>query len=352
LIQDGAGDALEHRGSVTVGVRSAALAADPTASMTEIAHEFFHAWNLVAIHPDDYGELSFRPLHPTTGLWWGEGVTMHYADVLPRRAGLRGGEPSRLVHLQHLLENYYASSWSGRVSPAAASAAFGKSPVDDPNASGGYYVQGQLLAIALDAAIRDSSRDARGLDDAMRALFAQSATGHGFTDAGLVATIDSTCRCRLDGVFASQVRGGALIDLSDALRRIGLRAIVDTVPSADSAGRALPDLRLAIDFTRAAPPLRALVWNATTPWAIGGLSTGDELSAINGHAIANFGDLQRELHMLHVGDRAGVDVRRNGTLFHFDVHVTGYGVPRVRFVDVANVSAAQLARREQWMVGR
>ena len=115
LVEDGAGDALEHRASVTIGIRSADLGRNPRASLPELAHEFFHIWNLVAIHPDDYGTLSYQRPRRTAGLWWGEGVTLYYADALPRRAGLVDTSRSRLDHLAGILSDYYAAPWSTRV---------------------------------------------------------------------------------------------------------------------------------------------------------------------------------------------------------------------------------------------
>ncbi len=223
LVQDGAGGALEHGASVTIGIPSAALARDARASLTELAHEFFHTWNLVAIHPDHYGELSYEPPRRTTGLWWGEGVTMHYADVLARRAGLGDGKRSRLDHLADVLKSYYAAAWSGRVSPERASLAVGDSPLTHPDATGAYYLQGELLGEEIDALVRDATHDARGLDDVMRALFGRSVGGEGFTSATLEAVIDSVCGCRLDQMFALQVRGSALIDLAPVVERLGLK---------------------------------------------------------------------------------------------------------------------------------
>src|SRR5439155_644245 len=51
LLEDGAYGALEHRSSVTLGAPSADLARDPTGLLMEIAHEYFHTWNLMRIHP-------------------------------------------------------------------------------------------------------------------------------------------------------------------------------------------------------------------------------------------------------------------------------------------------------------
>jgi predicted metalloprotease with PDZ domain len=351
LIQDGAGGALEHAAAVTIGIPSAALARDPRASLTELAHEFFHTWNLVAIHPDHYGELSYQPPGRTTGLWWGEGVTMHYADVLPRRAGLVDASRSRLDHLADVLKSYYAAAWSGRVSPERASLAFGDSPLANPDATGAYYLQGQLLGEEIDAVVRDATHDARGLDDVMGALFRQSAAGQGFTSASLEAVIDSVCGCRLDQVFATQVRGGALIDVGPVIERLGLKLNVDTVPAVDSARVPVPDLRLGMDFTRPGPPLRLVVSNPASAWSRAGLRTGDDLLAIGGRAVHSLGDLRRELAALRIGDTAVVEIERAGAGQRVRVGVTGYSEPRIRFSDAPEVSPTARTRRARWLDG-
>ena len=350
-IVDGAQDALEHRASVTVGIPSVQLARDPHAFITEIAHEFFHSWNLVAIHPDRYGELSYRKTTPTTGLWWGEGVTLYYANTLTRRAGVADTGQSRLDRLRSLLRSSYASWWSGRVSPEQASLAFGASLIENPNASGSYYTQGELLGTELDALIRDSTNDTRTLDDVMRAMFTRSVPGRGYTSAELEAVVDSVCGCRLDAVFANQIRGHAPIDVNPALRRVGLQAVVDTIEAVNEQGVPSADLRISIDFSREGPPLRIVIANAASAWLRAGLRTGDELISIDGAPVASFAELRRILSGLRVGQRVTVNVRRNGRPIALTAPVTGYSVPRVRFVDVDSVTATQRARRERWLAG-
>ena len=351
LLQDGASDALEHRGSVTLGISSAALALKPRASLTELAHEFFHTWNLIAIHPDRYGKLSYQLPARTTGLWWGEGVTLYYADALPRRAGLADSRVSRLDHLAQILGNYYAARWNTQVSPERASLAFGDSPITHPDATGGYYVQGELLGHELEALLRDSTQDVRGLDDVMRALFSESKGGAGFTSAGLERVADSVCRCRLAKVFGSQVRGASLIDMTPVVARLGLRLMIDSISAVDSAGAALPDLRLGVDFTQTSGPLRLVVRNPASVWSLHGLRTGDALTTMNGTPIATFVDLQRMLNGLRMGDTVTVDVRRYGRSVRVSVPVAVYLLPRVRFVEIANSTANQRARRVRWLAG-
>jgi predicted metalloprotease with PDZ domain len=350
LIQDGAGDALEHRTSVTLGVQSSALARDPRASLQEMAHEFFHTWNLVTIHPDNYLELRYQAPRRTTGLWWGEGVTLYYADALPRRAGLRDTTASRLDHLADLLRYYYGS-WIARVPPERASLAFEDSPISNPDASGGYYAQGELLGGEIDALLRDSTHEARGIDDIMRALYRQSTNGRGYTSATLEAVADSVCGCRLHQLFATQVRGNTLIDAAPIVARLGLTLVVDTVAAVDSAGAPLPDRRLGLYIAEDQAPLFLVVNNPGTAWRGAGLRTGDQLVALNDRAIGGYDDLHGALQALRIGDTALVDIRRGGVLMRIRAPATGYARPRVRFVDTPNVTPEQRARRMRWLAG-
>ncbi len=215
--------------------------------------EFFHTWNLVAIHPAGYNDLSYRPPTRTPGLWIGEGITLYYADALPRRAGLARESNSRLEHFQTLVQRYVGSPISVHVSPERASLAFGDSPRTNLDAAASYYLQGELLGDVIDALVRDSTHDRRGLDDVMRALYRRSQLpGYlGFTSRDFELAVDSTCGCTAAALFDNVVRGSAPIDPAPVAARLGLQLIIDSVAAADSAGRPLPDLRLSLEFGRA-----------------------------------------------------------------------------------------------------
>ena len=359
LIEDGAGDALEHRASVTVGVDAARLGRDPNASMFEIAHEFFHTWNLVAIRPFGYNELSYRAPRRTPSLWIGEGITLYYADLLRRRAGIADTGTTRLDHLTRLLERYFASVPLQRVSPTRASLAFGDSPADNPDATGGYYLQGELLGNVLEALVRDSTRDAHGLDDVMRAMFERSLTNasqrlHGYTPEDFQSVAESVCRCRLGDFLARQVRGTGPIDLRPALARLGLQLVIDSVPATDSAGRPLPDRRLFIDLPDSSPA--RLVVRDFTPWAKAGLRTGDLLRSIDGEPVHSFADFQRALGRLGTPDSAApsvvvVEIERGGRAMSVRVPVEGYRRPIVRVIDAPTVTPLERSRRAAWLEG-
>ena len=106
LFQDGAYGALEHRNSVTIGAPSKDLGSDPHALLMETAHEFFHTWNLMAMRPSEYRDVDYRTQSPVSTLWFSEGLTMFYADLLLRRAGMQLHDSTRIAHLERLMSSY------------------------------------------------------------------------------------------------------------------------------------------------------------------------------------------------------------------------------------------------------
>ena len=95
LFQDGAYGGLEHRNSVTLGAPSADLARDPKWLLAETAHEYIHTWNLMRIHPAEYGDVDYRTQPRTRGLWWSEGLTMFSREPWRTCAGATFSRSSR-----------------------------------------------------------------------------------------------------------------------------------------------------------------------------------------------------------------------------------------------------------------
>src|SRR5689334_13733634 len=244
LLEDGAYGALEHRNSVTIGMPSRDLANNPRAYLFELAHEFFHAWNLMRLYPEGRGVLSVDPPAHSTGLWLSEGFTIYYAEALTRRAGFPDDNMARKDLLARQLEIYYERPGNTRISPEVASAR----AVDTTGINGdyepNYYVQGRLVATALDLILRDSTHGAKGIDDFMRAMYDRFAMKRGFTTNDVEHTANDVCRCNLDRFFDDHVRNARPLEFTPYLKTIGLAIKVDTIAVIDTAGSALPDMRI------------------------------------------------------------------------------------------------------------
>lgn len=349
LIQDGAYGALEHANSVTLGMPSADLARDPRAYLGELAHEFFHSWNLVRLYPEGRGHLSERAPEHATGLWVSEGVTTLYADILTRRAGFPDDGRPRSDWLARELEIYYESPGNFVISPEVASAR----AVDTTGINGdlgpNYYSQGRVIGAVLDIAIRDSTRGKRGLDDLMRALYSGFAMKRGFTSADIERTASKVCSCNLRGFFDDYVRGSHLVAVNHFLRSVGLRATIDTIPAADSTGAPFADLRIWAYPPRTAGRMRVMIQDPASAWARAGLHTGDEIVTFNGAPVDSFPAFRRAVRGVKLGDSVAVSIIRRGKPALITVRVTGYDRVRVRIDELPGASPEQVERRRFWL---
>ncbi len=349
MLEDGAWGALEHKNAVTIGMPSRDLARDPYMYLPELAHEFFHTWNLMRLYPEGRGRLSADPPEHSKGLWLSEGVTMYYAEALTRRAGFPERGRPRTDLLAEELESYFNSPGNFRISPELAS----ERAVDSTGINGdyepNYYTQGRLIGTALDLIIGDSTGGRRGLDDVMRALYSQFAMKRGFTSGDAEHTASSVCGCDLHPFFEEHVRNPQALDFNKYLATIGYRVIVDTVPAVESAGARLPDLRLWAFAPRSGGRMRVIVTDPSSVWARSGLHTGTELVAFNAARIDSFPDFRRALRSVKLGDVVPVDIVRNGSASRVSVTVVGYDRVRVRLVEVPNITPAQSERRRAWL---
>jgi predicted metalloprotease with PDZ domain len=347
LLQDGAYGGLEHANSTTIGAPSEELAGDRSDVLLDVAHEYFHAWNLVRLRPAGWGGLTWQPPGRTRELWWSEGVTMYYADLLLRRAGLV--TTPRLDVLSDEAARYLDNPGHARISPEQA----GWTADDQPGANGDFsadhYMQGKLIATVLDLAIRDSTAGRHSLDDVMRALVAEHPQPAGYTGMDIERTASHVCGCQLHGFFERYVRGSTLLDFAPALRTLGLRPRVWMEPVRDSAGRAEPDLRVWVFTRRGEREPRFIIDDPRSAWARAGLHTGDVIVSINGAAIPDRRAAITAIRALRTGDRARVELVRAGRPMTVDVMVGGYERTRAAFEDLPDATPAQRAARARWL---
>ena len=350
LIEDGAWGGLEHVGSVSIGAQSSDLAKDPRSSMGEIAHEYFHTWNLVALNPRGLPRASAGPPTHTRELWWSEGVTMYYAETLQRRAGIPEGGQTRLRELEEEIDRFYGNAGNAYLSPERGSWA----SIDPPDLSTGdylsnYYTQGRLIAHALDISIADSTAGRRGIDDVMRLMYDRFAKKSAFTGVDIEQAASAVCQCNMRSFFEDHVRGARPIDFNPLLAPLGLRVVLTTEPVVDSSGARYPDLRITAYAPPAGGRMRVRIMDPRTVWTTAGLHTGMEWTSLNRIPMDSFPDFRRAIRSIRLGDVVPVEVVRNGVTQQLTVRVTGYDRTRARVVEIPGATQAQLERRRLWL---
>ena len=353
LLQDGSFGALEHRNSVTVGAPSADLAANPAGYFGEIAHEFFHAWNIMRIRPAEYRGVDYRPQPPTAGLWFSEGLSMFYADLLQRRAGLPMGDSTRAAHLERLIGSYLAASGNSHFSAEAVSRVAYNA---EPGALGDYdastHLQGELIGAMLDLTIRSATNGRRSIDDVMRRMLERYSGERGFTGPDVERVVAETCGCPVKPFFDAHVRGASAIDFDRYLGLIGLRARVTPGPALGNDGKPIIDFRLRAWLPPGESSLRLLVAGPRRSRGRAGLHTGDRLTAMNGMPVATTADFRALLGRIRIGDTVRVEVGRAGGPFRADVVMTPRERPFVHIEELPGAGEPQRALRAAWLAGR
>lgn len=353
LLQDHAYGSLEHANSVTVGIPSADLARDPGGYFEEIAHEYFHAWNMMSIRPPEFAGVSYETRPRTPVLWWSEGATMFYADLLARRAGLAVDDSTRPAHLARLLGQYYTTSGNRLLSPERVSRAeYGLQGTQLGDNTASTHLQGELIAAALDLTIRSATHGRRSMDDAMRGMMARHAGAKGFTADDVAREVARACGCDVRPFFRAHVRGAEPLDFDRYLALIGLTARVTWTPSLKGDRSPQPDLRVFAWQPAGEAGLRLYVLDTASVWERAGLHTGDRLVSIDGAPIADLAAFRARIGPLGINDSVQVAVRRPGGDYRTRVVVTGFDRAVVTIGDLPAVTPEQRALRDAWLAGR
>jgi len=137
-----------------------------------ISHEYFHTWNVKRLRPIELERYDYQRENHTPLLWFFEGFTSYYDDLMLRRAGLI--DNATYLKLLTKTLNQVAQT-PGRLVQSVAQASFDawvkyyRSDENTPNATVSYYTKGALVALCLDLTLRAEGRTT--LDEVMRALW-------------------------------------------------------------------------------------------------------------------------------------------------------------------------------------
>jgi predicted metalloprotease with PDZ domain len=352
LFEDDTYGGLEHANSVSIGARSADLARDPDAQLRQVAHEFFHTWNEVHLRPAAWIGIRHQPPEPTGELWWAEGVTLYYADLLARRAGLLPGDSGRAVRTGRLLAQYLNNPSNAAVSPEATSRAFNRPPGSLGDWTPSMFTQGETLGAMLDAMIREGSGGARTLDDAMRALVGAFSLTRGFTNADVERAVAAACACDARPFFDRHVRGAAAPDFGRWLGAIGLRAELSWAPALSADGTPAPDLRFSANSGPGGAHPLLNVWFPAAPLGRAGFHTGDVVEQLNGVPVADVPAFREIVGRLRIGDTLQIVARRGADAVVRTIRITGYERPVVRVEPRPDATPAQRRLLAAWMANR
>lgn len=276
---------LEHRNSTTLLYPRFELQPEEKyfKFLNLVAHEFFHLWNVKRIRPSTLDRFDYGQENYTRALWFMEGATSYYDELIPLRAGLYnrkhylkllGGQISRFLatpgrRVQPLAESSF-DTWIKLYRPNENSA----------NAQISYYLKGQLVCLLLDLDIRLQTGGERSLDAAMRYLWQHYGREDvSFPEDELEQIIAQAAGYEPGDFFDRYLRSTAELDFDAGFAPYGLKLVAQGLEDAP------PCLGLRTQEQNGRTLVQTV--EADSPAQKAGLNHGDELVALGGWKVTH-----------------------------------------------------------------
>ncbi len=147
-----------------------------------VSHEYFHTWNVKRLRPAEFENYYYDRENYTGLLWFFEGFTSYYDDLLLRRCSLL--DNAGYLKLLNKTINQVMQT-PGRMVQSVAEASFDawvkyyRQDENTPNATVSYYTKGALVALCFDLTLRAESKGGQRatLDKVMRELWLRCKAG-------------------------------------------------------------------------------------------------------------------------------------------------------------------------------
>ena len=357
-LEDGRGG-LEHRSSTALVAarrdlpRRAALDADKgEAARSErsdgyvgvlgvVAHEYFHAWNVKRLKPREFATFDYARENYTELLWFFEGFTSYYDDLLLLRSKLIDA-PRYLKLLATTITGVQGSP--GRAVQSVAASSFDawvkyyRADENTPNATISYYAKGALVALAFDLTLRVEGSGS--LDDAMRLLWQKSAGGP-IDEADIAAALESVGGRSFEREIASWVHGTDELPLAALLRSFAVD--VETQPATLAQRLGVRVSEGALTGIKVTHVLRDGAGERA------GLAPNDELIAVGGWRFRRLDDA---LRALAPEGETPILVSRDQRVLTLAIEaaaLAGAGAVQLQPADKADAQARR--RYEAWIAG-
>jgi predicted metalloprotease with PDZ domain len=201
-----------------------------------ISHEYFHTWNVKRLRPTEFTRYDYSQENHTRLLWFFEGFTSYYDDLLLRRAGLL--DDTGYLKLLNKTINQVLQT-PGRTVQSVAQASFDawvkyyRQDENTPNATVSYYTKGALVALCLDLTLRQEGHTT--LDDVMRALWQRCKAGP-MRESDLLAVLGELGQRDFGPELAQWVHSTADLPLKRLLSEQGVGVQEDPAQPAQRLG--------------------------------------------------------------------------------------------------------------------
>ena len=346
------GDGMEHRNSTVIS-GSGNLKDGAAQMIGTVSHELFHAWNVKRIRPKSLEPFDFQNANMSGELWFAEGFTSYYGNLVLMRAGLMNvdrfagsmGYPVSAVLTNPGRQVFNVIDMS-RLAPYTDGASANDS-TNTANTYISYYTYGSAIALGVDMAIR-AQFPGKSLDDWLRRMWLEHPDSNkAYTLADLERTLATvTTKEFAATIFKNHIEGMEPMDYEKLLARAGMLLRKALYPKVwiDSQQLAVTDRGAEIP----AATLRG------SPLFEAGLDRGDRILSWDGKSPKTSAELAALLDAHKPGDHIKLEVETRGGKKNLDLELSGpQGFELLAYETAGRELTAEMkAFRQSWLASK
>lgn len=354
-------DGMEHRNSTCIVQTNDQVADNELDLLSTYSHEYFHSWNVKRIRPKSLEPFNFAHANMSSELWFAEGFTEYYGEMLLVRAGFH--TPQEYTGIIATLVNQMLNTPGASKYPATqmsrysvfADAGVSIDPNNNTNIFTSYYYYGGAIALALDLRLRAEYH--LTLDDYMRAVWlALGKVMKPYTIPDLqrvLASVTKNPEFAAD-FFNKYIYGTDKNNYAQLLARAGFmlrkaqpgRAWLGTIRGFNSRNRTG---QASVMGNKGVP----IIYNTTqgTPVYKAGIDAGDLLLTADGRELTNLASLQAIVNTKKPGDKLAITYRNRTGEHQATITLEENPTLEVVTFEAAGMplSQEQLAFRKAWL---
>lgn len=336
----GIGGGLEHLNSTTCQTSPSAYMNEGTMknSMSLIAHEYFHLWNVKRIRPIALGPFDYENENYTHMLWVSEGITSFYEDNILLRAGIY--TPDDYIKREQIAISGIENQAGNTVQPVAEASwdawiKYYRPNENSRNSTISYYDKGGVLGALLNLYILGETKGQKSLDDVFRYLWKEyyKKQNRGFKDEEFQKACELVSGKNMDSFFDKYVWKAEPINYNEYYKYVGMTLNKEIDTNTPFLGVSIVNGRISS------------VQKGTSAYD-GGLNVNDEILEINGMRTMN---PTAVISDKKVGDKVSVKVKRFGQEFTYDVVLKANPAIKFKLEKVQNPTPEQDALYKKWL---
>lgn len=321
-----------------------------------VSHELFHAWNGKRLRPQNMGPIDFEREAYTQSLWFIEGITAYYDNLLLCRAGLMSD--SRYLKILSNAANDLAMSPGEEVQSLAQSSfdtwiKWYRPDAETLNTTVSYYLKGALLGWVIDAKIREQTKGQKSLDDVMRLAYRRFSEDTGYSDNEIYDVFAEVGGQEVVSFLRDAVNQPKRLTYEVPFRVFGLRhkVVAEVTPTDPLDQRAEQGNNVSLGIETQAQEDRLIVKTVLaqgSAWRAG-IAPGDEIVAVDGYRVPLSG-LATLIKRYIPGEMVEVLLARRGRMVRLEVEL-GTKPPTITFEVDPEASSKAKHQRSMWLMG-